>query len=118
MEYLALTLPGFSPSPIPTPPGLKGEFVNLASFLSGLLNITFYLATFLAFYWLTWGAFQYILAKGNKEDLAKARAKITWALIGLMVIFLAYFIAKFTGEIFPPRLGPGAPPIPGGGVPF
>lgn len=108
MKHLALTLPGFSPSPIPAPAGLKGEFVNLASFLSGLLNITFYLATFLAFYWLVWASFQYMMAKGNKEELAKARAKITWALIGLMVIFLAYFIAKFTGEIF----------LPTGGRPF
>lgn len=107
IHQLALTLPGFSP--IPTPPGLKSGFVDLASFISPLLNIAFYIAIFLAFYWLVWGAFEYIMAQGNKENLAKARARITWALIGLMVILLAFFIAKFASEIFPPKPG---------GVPF
>ena len=100
---IALTLPGNSP--LPAPSGLKPEFVDLASFISPLLNLTFYLATFLAFYWLIWGSFQYMLAKGDKEGLAKARARITWALIGLMIIFAAYFIAKYASEIFPPIRG-------------
>lgn len=78
---------------------------NLGDLLSGLLTITFYIALFLAFYWLIWGGFQYILAGGKKEDLAKARARITWALIGLVVVFLGYFIARFAAEIFPPTKG-------------
>lgn len=98
MDKIALTLPGFSP--IPAPAGLKPEFVNLASFISPFLNIAFYIAAFLAFYYLVWGAFQYILAGGKKEELAKARQRISWALVGLIVVFLAYFIAKFGAEIF------------------
>ncbi|MBI2020449.1 hypothetical protein HYS94_03420 [Candidatus Daviesbacteria bacterium] len=96
------------PSPIPRLPGAQ-NFTNLADFLSGLLNIAFYIAGFLAFYFLVWGAFQYIMARGNKEELAKARARITWAIVGLFVVFTAYFIAKFASEIFPPGQG---------GVPF
>lgn len=100
---IALTLPGTSP--IPAPSGLKPEFVDLASFLTPLLNITFYIAVFLAFYWFVGGAFAYIMARGTKEELAKARARITWALIGLMVTLLAYSIAKFGSEIFRPTTG-------------
>lgn len=105
---IALKLPGF-PSPIPAPSGLNPAFVDLGSLLSPLLNIVFYIAAFMAFYWLVWGGFQYIMAQGKKEDLAKARARITWALVGLLVTILAFLIAKFAGEIFPPRPG---------GVPF
>lgn len=109
MNKIALTLPGFSPSPIPNPSGLNPEFIgpgaNLASFLSPLLNIIFYIAIFLAFFWLVWASFQYIMASGNKESLAKAREKIKWALIGLVIIFAAFFIAKLAGEIFPPGKG-------------
>lgn len=103
MKYLSLTLPGFSP--IPGPSGLNPQFVDLGSMLTPLLNVAFYAAAFLAFYYLVWGAFLYITAQGNKENLAKARARITWAIIGLMVVLLAYFIAKFAAEIFPPTSG-------------
>ena len=103
---IALTLPGTSP--VPAPSGLKPEFTDLGSFLTPILNIAFYIAVFLAFYFLVWGAFQYMMAQGKKEDLAKARARITWAIIGLMVVFLAYFIAKFGSEILKTQ----------GGLPF
>lgn len=91
-------------SPIPRAPGTP-TFSNLSDFLSPLLNIVLYIAAFFAFYWLIWGAFQYILAQGKKEELGKARARITWALAGLLVIFLAFFLAKFAAEIFPPTKG-------------
>lgn len=90
------------------------QFKNLSDILSGLLNIAFYAAVFAAFYFLVWGALAYIMAQGQKEDLAKARARITWALVGLMVILLAYFIARFVAEILGPNITGGIK----GGVPF
>jgi len=102
-----ISLPGFSP--IPGPEKLKPEFINLGSLISSFLNIVFYLAVFLAFYWFVWGAWAYIFAAGEKENLAKARNRIKWALIGLLVTLTAYFIAKYAGEIFPPGKG---------GIPF
>ncbi|TSC87864.1 MAG: Uncharacterized protein G01um10147_367 [Microgenomates group bacterium Gr01-1014_7] len=104
---LALKLPGGNT--ITGPDSLKGEFTNLGSIISPLLTIAFYIAAFLAFIYLVWGAFAYIMAQGNKENLAKARARIAYALIGLVVILLAFFITTFAGEIFPPTKG---------GVPF
>lgn len=100
---LALVLPGFQR--IEGPVGLKTEFVDLGSLISPLLNIAFYAAILLAFYFLIWGAFQYIMAQGKKEELAKARARITWALVGLFVVLMAYFIAGFVSQIFPPTSG-------------
>ncbi len=81
-------------------PKFNGSNANLGAIISGLLNIVFYFAAFMAFYWLVWGSFQYILASGNKESLAKARERIKWALIGLVVVFAAFLIAKLAGEIF------------------
>lgn len=101
MNKLSLTIPGFT-SPILNP---APQFTDLASLLSPLLNVVFYVVTFVAFYYLMWGAFQYILAAGKKEELAKARQRINWALIGLIVVFAAYLIAKFASEIFPPSKG-------------
>ena len=84
------------------------QITNLAGLITPILNIMFYIAVFLAFYYLVWGAIQYIMAQGKKENLAKARARITWALIGLFVRLLAFFITKFVAEIFKPK----------GGLPF
>lgn len=103
MNKLALTLPGFSP--IPGPSGLNRQFVDLGSMLTPLLEVALYAAAFLAFGYLVWGAFDYINARGNKENLAKARARITWAIAGLMVVITAYLIATFAAEIFPPTTG-------------
>lgn len=80
-------------------------FRTLGDFLIGLINIIFYIAVFLTFYYLVWGAFAYIMAQGKKEDLAKARARITWALIGLIVIFLSFAVAKYGAIIFKPTKG-------------
>lgn len=104
---IALTLPGGNT--IPAPSGLKAEFQDLASFLSPLLNIAFYIAVFLAFYYLVWGAYAYLFASGEKENLAKARARIRWALIGLMVVFASYLIATYAQEIFKDILKGGLP---------
>lgn len=103
MNTLFINFPGFGN--IGGPEGLRVEFTTLASFLSGLYNIAIFLAGFLAFYWLVWGAYQYLMARGNKEELAKARSKILWALIGLAVVLLAYTIATFAADIFPPKEG-------------
>lgn len=84
---------------------VAGRFEKLSDVLSGLYTIVLYIAAFMAFYWLIWGAFQYILARGNKEELAKARSRITWALVGLIVIFAAFLIAKYASIIFPPGRG-------------
>ncbi len=103
---IALQLPGFEPTALASPvPSLKPEFTDLASILSPLLTIAFYAAAFIAFFFLVWGALSYIMAQGKKEDLAKARARITWALIGFIVIALSFFIAKYISEAFSP--GPG-----------
>lgn len=101
---LALTLPGQT-SPIPTPANFNPAITDVGSFLSGLLNIALYIAAFMAFYWLIWGAFQYIFAQGRKEQLERARERIRWAIIGLIVIFAAYFIARYAFEIFPAQGG-------------
>lgn len=99
---IALTLPGTG-NIIDSP--VKDKFTDLGSVLSGFLNIAFYVAFFLAFFYLIWAAFSYITAQGKKEELQKATARITWAIIGLVIVFLAYFIARFVGDILKPTTG-------------
>lgn len=112
-----MNFPGFN-----TPLNLQKAVPNLkfpatfkiADLVSIFFEIAVFTAAFMAFYWLIWGAVQYIMAGGKKEDLAKARARITWAIVGLAVVLLSYLIATYAGEVFPSRPGPGASPTPGG----
>ncbi|MEK7616568.1 MAG: hypothetical protein AAB414_00745 [Patescibacteria group bacterium] len=103
MNKLALKLPGGEDIDNPVP-----QIPDLGALVSGLLNISIFIAAFLSFYYLIWGAWAYIFASGEKENLAKAREKIKWALIGLLVTVMAYTIATYAGQIFPAK----------GGLPF
>lgn len=100
MTKLALTFPG---GQVITDP--QSKFTDLAGLISGLLEIVFFLAAFLAFFWLVWGAFQYIFAGGNKEKLAEARGRITWAIVGLVLVAVAFLVAQWAGQILKPRFG-------------
>ena len=100
MEKIALTLPGGQT--IEGPKDLRPEFNSLGGFLTEFYQVVFLLATFLAFYWLTWGVFEYIFAGGDKQKLGNARGRITWAIIGLIFVLLAYLLAQFLAQILLP----------------
>lgn len=106
LSFLFITVPGFPQiKNTDISPDFNLNLQTLGGIISALLNIAFYIAGFLAFYYLVWGAFQYMASSGNKEQLQKARARITWALVGLIVVFMSYFIARFASEIFKPGKG-------------
>lgn len=82
---------------------VKDKFSSLGDVISGALNVTFMVATFLAFIWLAWGAFHYIFAGGDKEQLKKARDRITWAIVGLIITALSFALAQFIEQILQPQ---------------
>jgi hypothetical protein len=102
---LALNIPQYGT--IQPFPGLKPQLSNakLGDLITQGLEIVIYIVLFLAFFWFVWGAFQYIIAGGKKEELAKARSRIIWAIVGLLVTLLAYTLTRFAAEIFPPTTG-------------
>lgn len=103
VQYLALKLPG--DGVIGT--GVDPRFTDLGSLVSGLLSIFFYIAGFVLISWLSWGVFQYILAGGNKEALTKARARITYALVGFLILILSFAISEYTQGILKPNKNQG-----------
>lgn len=86
-------------------PNFKYGFdTKLSTVISDLFLIVFYLAGFLAFFWLVWGAFQYIFAGGDKEKIGRARSRITWAIIGLFIVILAYSLTVLVFQILKPNI--------------
>lgn len=87
----------------PNIPGFRFPNASFGSVISEFFTLAYLLVGFLSFIWFVWGAFQYILARGNKEELAHARARIIWAIAGLVIFILSYTITQFAEEIIKPK---------------
>lgn len=49
---------------------------------------------------LLWAGIEWILSSGDKAKIEKARGRITYTIIGLVVVFLAIFIVNLIGGLF------------------
>lgn len=115
MKELALRLPWSDTNDpsllIQNTPGFNsgGQFPDqtLGGAISALSTIALYIGGFMMLIWLVWGAFQYMIAEGNKESLAKARARMRWAIIGFIILLMAFFISEALQQYVAPMILPG-----------
>lgn len=68
---------------------------NLLAVLITLINLVLFVAAVVAFVYAIWGGFQYITAGSDDEKAGNGRKMITNAVIGLVIIALAYAIIRF-----------------------
>lgn len=101
MRYLAQTVENTF-GQISPPPQIS-NLGNGAGAINSLLDNTiglFFAAGGMAFILMfVWGAVQIILSQGDKEAIAKARGKITWAIVGVVLLSLSYLIFSLLQEI-------------------
>lgn len=94
MKYLAqdisTTFGGITPPKQLAPLGTGAAGIN--KLLDNLVGIFFAAAALSFIIMFTWGAVQMILSGGDKEAIAKARSKITWAIVGVTLLSLSYLI--------------------------
>jgi hypothetical protein len=77
-----------------------GQFAALCNFTSGsfgsiigsLIQLIFVIAVVVALLWLIYGGFRWLVSGGDKTQVSSAREHIVAAIIGLVIIFLSYFI--------------------------
>lgn len=101
MDVLAqVTLP--DGTKINNPPGFRQDYASIGDVLSSGFEVVIYVAGFLMVIWMFWGVFQYIFAGGAKEQLAKARARITYAIIGFVLVVMAFSISQFVESFAKP----------------
>jgi arginine exporter protein ArgO len=89
---------------------IQNQAVPALTTMSAGQGLAFYIATLwktivmiggIAFLiYLVWGALEWITASGDKNDLDKARHKITNALIGLTIMVASFAIVKFVEAVF------------------
>jgi len=70
------------------------------NFIQAIITILFIIAIIIALIYLIWGGIKWIMSGGDKQALQTAREHVIAAIIGLVVVFLAYFIVTFVLTVF------------------
>lgn len=94
------TLGGYS---IDTPVGLRPEFTQIGALgfiISLFFSFILPLVGIIGFLFFLWSGFQYLMSKGDPKALAAAQARLTYAIIGLIIIFLAFALTSFFTGLF------------------
>lgn len=68
---------------------------DLISFVKETLNVVIGLAALVAVGILVYNGIQYMIANGDEGKIEKATKGITWAIIGLVIAFIAALIVNF-----------------------
>ena len=103
MQQLALNVPQYGniPNTGLNPVNLGISDYSLGSVVGAFLNLVFYFSFFLTFIWFIWGAYEYMVAQGQKEGLAHARDRMRWAIVGFAVLIMAFLVGNYAPTIFP-----------------
>lgn len=97
MKKLALTLPGY-PTPIVDPTG--GRFSTIGDVINQLIPYIFALAGIILLFVLIWGGFELLTSGGDPKKVESGKGKITHAIVGFVIIFVAYWLVQILETIF------------------
>lgn len=86
------------PGPISNIVGGTGE-EKLGTLLSTIIRVLYAVAIISFVFMFIWAAIQWIVSGGDKEALAGARKRMVNALIGLVILALAFVIFTIIGRI-------------------
>lgn len=64
-----------------------------------LLSWAFTFAGIICLIFVIFGGFKFLTSGGEKEKVEEGRKTITWALIGLVIIFLSFAIVRLVGSV-------------------
>lgn len=82
-------------------PGAKfNTLIPLGGIISLFLPYVFTIAGMLLLVYLIFGGLQLMLSQGDPKATAGAKAHITNALVGFIIVFIAYFAVQLVGIIF------------------
>lgn len=99
MKIFAVTLPGGQvfdgPQSIP-----QGGISSFQTALGSAVEILIIFAIIIAITFIAWAGFQWATSGGDKAKLSAARAKLTWSIIGLVIVFLAFALVSFVAFFF------------------
>lgn len=101
-KLLAESLVDFNELSVPAQGGLlSNQNLKVGDIISTVYKTyIFYAAGIALLVYLIIGGFQLMLSKGDPKATQAAQSKITNALIGFVIIFLAFVIVQLFGQLF------------------
>lgn len=85
---------------------------GVGGLIQAVITILFIVATLLALGFLIFGGIKWIMSGGDKAKVEAARGTIVAALVGLVLVFLSYFVLTIIGKFFGLNLFDGSLTIP------
>ena len=79
---------------------------DIKDFVVQVINVLLYFAGAIAVLLLIIGGFRYVTSAGNDESMEKAKKTITSAIIGLVIIIMAYAIVAVINNLVVNGVGP------------
>ncbi len=77
-----------------------GSDRSIGQLVGFIVTIAFVIAVLVALLFLVWGGIKWITSGGDKAGVEAARNQIIAAVIGLIVVFLAFFILNLVLQLF------------------
>lgn len=74
--------------------------LSASDFITNALNITYYLLGAIAVIMIIVAGITYVISAGNSSAVAKAKNTITYAIVGLIVVILAFVITNYVVGVF------------------
>ena len=87
----SIDLPDFVPS---------GGLASLQQILSNALTFFLVLGGILVVIVIVWSGIQWITSTGDKQKVAAARGRLTWAIVGYIIMMLGVAILQAVGYFF------------------
>lgn len=76
--------------------------LNPGSTVGQFINLIFVLAVIVALLYLIYGGFRWLTSTGDKTAVQNAREHIVAAIVGLVIIFISYFVLNILIQFFIP----------------
>jgi hypothetical protein len=73
--------------------------LTLGNFITIILPQIYTFAFVIVLIYLVWGSYRYLISGGDPKAVAGAKAHLTYAIIGIIIIFLSFGIYRFVSSL-------------------
>lgn len=99
-DLLSLTIPDQSGTPVTLKPpdNIPTTEYTIGSIATGALNVAMLIGIILSLLYLIYGGWYWLQSKGDKEKLDKARRIIVYAVLGLIIMSMAFLFVNIIAQ--------------------
>lgn len=85
---------------IPEPIQGPAKFANIGAILDAMMPLIFGFAGFGLLLMIISAGFTLLTSAGDAKKLESGKQRLTYAIVGFLVIFVAYWVVQLVGKIF------------------